>query len=58
MRFKDTKESEKYYLMCQDKCKLESENDSNQKVMCTGEYVDCDGFGGYDPRDPCNQTCI
>ena len=44
--------------MCQDKCKLESENDSNQKVMCTGEYVDCDGFGGYDPRDPCNQTCI
>ena len=44
--------------MCQDKCRLESQNENNENVMCTGQYVDCDGFGGYDPRDPCKQTCI
>ena len=27
-------------------------------IECTAEYVDCTGRGGYDPVDPCNQTCV
>lgn len=27
-------------------------------VTCRGKYVDCTKFGGYDPRDPCRETCV
>ena len=27
-----------------------------QPVMCTRQYVHCPQ--GYDPRDPCNHTCL
>jgi len=28
------------------------------KTTCTGTFVDCSMYGGYDPVDPCKQTCI
>lgn len=28
------------------------------KPMCADNYVDCTDFGGYDPYDPCKQTCL
>lgn len=27
-------------------------------IKCSGDFVDCSENGGYDPRDPCNQTCV
>lgn len=27
-------------------------------VACLARYVDCSMFGGYDPADPCQQTCL
>jgi len=27
-------------------------------VICITRYVDCSMFGGYDPKDPCRQTCL
>lgn len=26
--------------------------------MCVARFVDCSELGGYDPSDPCNQTCM
>jgi len=28
------------------------------KKTCSGKFVDCSKYGGYDPTDPCHQTCI
>ena len=27
-------------------------------ITCSGKYVDCSKYGGYDPTDPCHQTCV
>ena len=29
-----------------------------QENTCPTTYVDCSDFGGYDPNDPCKQTCL
>lgn len=28
------------------------------KIKCPLRYVDCKSRGGYDPKDPCRQTCL
>lgn len=60
MRFISTAEQMMYYYSCQIKCKLETGKDDTEglKTTCSGVFVDCTGYGGYDPVDPCNQTCI
>lgn len=30
----------------------------NARASCDGTYVDCTGYGGYSPLDPCKQTCV
>jgi len=30
----------------------------NEGIICPKRYVDCKKYGGYDPLDPCKQTCL
>lgn len=59
MRFKSADDQNLWYTACQMKCDMEvQKNEQKEDVFCDGKFVDCDGFGGYDPRDPCRQTCV
>jgi hypothetical protein len=61
LRFLSSAEKMQYYYSCEIKCKLDNRL-VTEKVKhdrpCTGEWKDCTNFGGYDPSDPCKQTCI
>lgn len=28
------------------------------RASCDGTFVDCTGYGGYNPLDPCKQSCV
>lgn len=66
MRFASEADVERYYLACQDKCKVDSEQDekvtkerlNELDFICVGDFVDCSKNGGYDPRDFCKKTCV
>lgn len=64
MRFLSSSERLTYYFSCEIKCKIDSK--LNQRMdhsatdydNCSGDFVDCSKLGGYDPTDPCRQTCL
>ena len=58
MRFISSKEQLIYAYSCVIKCKVETRQLLGAKATCSGKFVDCTMFGGYDPIDPCRQTCI
>lgn len=59
MRFINEPAQTKYFAACQDKCKYTVQiKNEDGTTLCTGKYVNCSENGGYDPTDPCNQTCI
>ena len=47
-----------YYYSCGLKCKIDAKKLKFSNAKCTGEFVDCSKYGGYDPIDPCKQNCI
>ena len=66
MRFASEEDVQRYYSACQDKCKVDAEQDekitkerlNELDFICAAEFVDCSNNGGYDPRDFCKQTCV
>ena len=61
MRFVNTDAQTMYYAACHDKCKYTAQKKikkDDETSLCSGNYVDCSDNGGFDPTDPCNQTCI
>ena len=52
MRFMNAEQANDYLEKCMTKC--EATPAEEEPVMCIKRYVDCDEWGGYDPRDPCN----
>lgn len=57
MRFVSADAQKQWYGACSGKCKVDSEKKEKEPIMCTAQYVDCSEQGGYDPTDPCKQTC-
>lgn len=53
MRFFNEVEKMQYYYSCQIKCKIETQHESESHLTCSGKFVDCTNYGGYDPADPC-----
>ena len=58
MRFFTYTEQLQYYYSCQIKCKIETAQIKNSHETCSGKFVDCSRYGGYDPTDPCHETCL
>jgi len=58
MRFYSAREEQLYYYSCVIKCKVDAERLLGSHAHCSGKFVDCSMYGGYDPTDPCRQTCI
>jgi len=52
------KDQDMYFYSCVIKCKIDTTRLKTDDIHCSGEYVDCGQYGGYDPSDPCKQTCI
>jgi len=53
MRFISSKEQLIYGYSCVIKCKVEAWQLKYGKTTCSGKFVDCSMYGGYDPTDPC-----
>jgi hypothetical protein len=58
MRFASEADGTRWLTSCQIKCKVDSGSSQKDNVFCTGNFVDCSGYGGFDPTDPCKQTCV
>lgn len=57
MRFHGGNELRQWYYSCQIKCRIETSKNREAHETCSGKFVDCSRYGGYDPTDPCHQTC-
>ena len=59
MRFASKTDQLKYKYACRLKCSAEAARAKAANKVCTSDqFVDCSSYGGYDPVDPCKQTCI
>ena len=55
MNFKSRNSQYEYYQNCASTCMQRLTSVDSRK--CSKKYINCETFGGYDPRDQCKQTC-